>query len=109
MMIMSMAQGMEGDYYWRKSIKEINVRSYWALFLPPRPVLKFPLIHSLALLEPNAGQWRLMHFYCTTSCEPPSKAQTDVRACRNHLGSQLQRLLDSVEKSNREQHESCII
>lgn len=30
-MIMLMAFGMRGDYYWRKSIKEINVSSYKAL------------------------------------------------------------------------------
>lgn len=60
----------------------------WALtglfFFPDWLMLKFFLIHSLAFLEPSAGQWRLMHFYCTTSCEPPSKAQNDVRACKKN-------------------------
>lgn len=49
-----------------------------------------------------------MHFYCITSCEPPSKAQTDVRASRNHLGSELQRLLYSVLYTTMKP-ESCII
>lgn len=97
-MIMLMAFGMRGDYYWRKSIKKINVSSYQALSFFHWPVLKFPLIHSPAFLEPNAGHWRLMHFYCTTSCEAPSKARTDVRACRIHLGSALQKLSASAGK-----------
>lgn len=50
-----------------------------------------------------------MHFYCTTSWEPPSKAQTDARACRIHLGSELQELLGSVKYWNRAQPESIFL
>lgn len=103
-MIMSMAFGMAGDHYWSKSIKKINVSFHWDLsffFFFHWPALKFPLIHSPAFLEPNAGQWRLMHFYCTSRC----KAQSDVRASGNHLGSEL----DSAVQSNRVHSKSCIM
>lgn len=99
MMIMLMVMRMGGDYYWRKSIKKIDVSSYWALF-SLASVKVFRLIHSGAFLEPNAGQWRLMHFYCSTSSKPPSKAQTDVSACGSPRGSDFRRLLDSEEHGN---------
>lgn len=78
-------------------------------FLFHWPTLKFPPIHSTDFLVPNAGQWRLMHFYCSTSCKPPSKAETDARACRSHLGLQLQRVLHLDEHFNKAQPESSIM
>lgn len=56
MMIMLMALRMGGDYYWRKSIKKINVSAYWAAFFFSLEGVKVLLIHSQAFLEPNAGQ-----------------------------------------------------
>lgn len=52
---------------------------------------------SQAFFQPNAGQWRLMHFHCTTDCEAPlekkikenEKSCADVTACRIHLRSGL--------------------
>lgn len=107
-MLMALVMGWGGlTIIGRNQLRKLML-ALTGLFVFHWLVLEFPLIHSRAVLKPNAGQRRLMHFYCTTSCEAPSKAPTDVRACRNHLGSELQRLLDSVKHSNRAPPESCI-